>query len=143
VAAGARVVVTGRSRATLDDAARRIGGIAIACDVTKLAEVEALFTAARHDTGSVDILVNNAGSSTTPAGQQRRRHRAHRRCGGGRSRGVAGVHRDQSLRRAALPARRRPSHDRTEERLDHQHVLAHGLARLSDAQRPIVRRNSH
>ncbi len=60
-AAGAHVVVAGRSRTTLDDVARRIGGIAVACDVTKLAEVEALFTAARHDTGRVDILVNNAG----------------------------------------------------------------------------------
>ena len=60
-AAGARVVVAGRSRAALDDVARRIGGIAVTCDVTNLTEVEALFTAARHDTGRVDILVNNAG----------------------------------------------------------------------------------
>lgn len=60
-AAGARVVIAGRSRATLDAVARRIGGIAATCDVTKLADVEALFATARAETGRIDILVNNAG----------------------------------------------------------------------------------
>ncbi|MEO3471792.1 glucose 1-dehydrogenase [Roseomonas sp. CAU 1739] len=66
-AAGAHVVVAGRSLATIEPVAARIGGIAIACDVTRLADVEAVFATAARKTGRVDVLVNNAGQ-TGPVG---------------------------------------------------------------------------
>lgn len=59
--AGAAVFVAGRSAKTIEDVARRIGGTAVACDVTKLEQVEALFEQARKARGAVDVLVNNAG----------------------------------------------------------------------------------
>lgn len=62
-AAGARVVVAGRSRAVLDEVAATTGGLAVACDVTRLDQVEALFAAALRWTGRVDALVNSAGIS--------------------------------------------------------------------------------
>lgn len=67
-AAGAFVVVTGRSAAPIEDAAGRIGGLALTCDVTRLDQVEEVFArAARAGFGRVDILVNNAGQ-TGPVG---------------------------------------------------------------------------
>jgi NAD(P)-dependent dehydrogenase (short-subunit alcohol dehydrogenase family) len=60
-AAGARVVVAGRTPRTIEAVAAAIGGIAVPCDVTKLADVERLFEEARRIAGRVDILVNNAG----------------------------------------------------------------------------------
>jgi len=72
--AGAIVYVTGRSVAggettdnvpgTIDDAAREVTarggtGIAIRCDHTVDAEVEALFARIRADHGRLDLLVNN------------------------------------------------------------------------------------
>lgn len=65
--AGAFVVVAGRSLATIEPVAAAIGGRAVACDVTKLHEVEALFAAAADRSGRVDVLVNNAGQ-TGPVG---------------------------------------------------------------------------
>ena len=62
-AAGAQVVVAGRSMVTISATAAAIGGNAVACDVTKLHEVEALFAEAGRLHGRVDILVNNAGVS--------------------------------------------------------------------------------
>ncbi len=61
--AGAHVVVVGRSLETVDPVAAEIGGTAIRCDVTKLAEVEAAFEQVRSQRGGIDILVNNAGQS--------------------------------------------------------------------------------
>ena len=65
-AAGATVVPTARRMDRLRDLADQIdaaGGRAlpVACDVTVLAEVEAVATAATDAFGRVDILVNNAG----------------------------------------------------------------------------------
>lgn len=62
-AAGAKVAVAGRTRAPLDAVAASIGGLAVACDVTRLDEVQALFDAVMRWTGRVDILVNSAGIS--------------------------------------------------------------------------------
>ena len=62
-AAGAKVAVAGRTRAPLDAVAASIGGLAVACDVTRLVEVQALFDAVMRWTGRVDILVNSAGIS--------------------------------------------------------------------------------
>lgn len=62
-AAGARVAVAGRTRAALDAVAATTGGLAVACDVTRLGDAEALFGQVMRWTGRVDVLVNSAGIS--------------------------------------------------------------------------------
>lgn len=66
-AAGAHVVVTGRTLNTIASVANSIGGTAVVCDVTKLDDVEAMFARAVRITGKIDVLVNNAGE-TGPIG---------------------------------------------------------------------------
>jgi NAD(P)-dependent dehydrogenase (short-subunit alcohol dehydrogenase family) len=61
--AGARVVVAGRQRETLEPVAGETGGIARVCDVTDESQVENLFCTAKEDLGRVDVLFNNAGIS--------------------------------------------------------------------------------
>lgn len=61
--AGARVVVVGRTMATLAPVAQRSGGEARLCDVTDADQVAAVFDAVRHTHGRLDILVANAGAS--------------------------------------------------------------------------------
>ncbi|SRR5690242_524393 len=63
---GARVVICGRSRSTLDIAARNIaenGGECegVHCDVANLSSVESLAAHVRRKYSRTDILVNNAG----------------------------------------------------------------------------------
>jgi NAD(P)-dependent dehydrogenase (short-subunit alcohol dehydrogenase family) len=58
-AAGARVVVCGRTPRPLDAIAREISGEAIACDLTDRAATDAML----GTLGSIDILVNNAGAA--------------------------------------------------------------------------------
>lgn len=58
-AAGADVVIAGRTEATLREAAAGTRARIFVCDVTKMEEVEALFAFA----GPTDVLVNNAGAS--------------------------------------------------------------------------------
>jgi 3-oxoacyl-[acyl-carrier protein] reductase len=65
-AEGARVVVTGRTKARLDETlatmtSRRTDCIAIPADVADSESVRALFAAIDRDVGALDILVNNAG----------------------------------------------------------------------------------
>lgn len=65
-ACGARVVLSARSQAALDDLAAEIaaaGGeaLAVPTDIARTAEVENLFERAVERFGQVDILVNNAG----------------------------------------------------------------------------------
>jgi len=65
-AEGAKVVLAARRKAVLDEVVAGIekgGGaaLAVAADVTKEADVAALFKAAKDKFGRVDILVNNAG----------------------------------------------------------------------------------
>jgi NAD(P)-dependent dehydrogenase (short-subunit alcohol dehydrogenase family) len=65
---GARVVVTSRKQAELDEAvahlhARGIDASAIAADLTQDQHVEAFVAAAIARLGHIDILVNNAGAS--------------------------------------------------------------------------------
>ena len=57
-AAGAKVIVCGRTKADLDAVAAEIRGVAIACDVADRAATDAML---RELPGRVDILVNNAG----------------------------------------------------------------------------------
>ena len=63
---GAAVVVTGRTTASLDEVVSEIEGIdgralAVACDVTEEAQVDALVEQALAAFGTVDVLVNNSG----------------------------------------------------------------------------------
>jgi NAD(P)-dependent dehydrogenase (short-subunit alcohol dehydrogenase family) len=60
---GARVLVTGRTQATLDDAAEQLGGraVAVRSDTSSLPEIDALAERVRAEFGTVDALVVNAG----------------------------------------------------------------------------------
>lgn len=61
---GAHVIITGRDPAKLANAVLSIGKnvSSIALDVTKVAEIDALYETVRRDHGHLDILVANAGS---------------------------------------------------------------------------------
>ncbi|MGC9497109.1 SDR family oxidoreductase [Streptomyces sp. WG7] len=68
---GARVVITGRSRATLDAARERLGGnaVAVRSDVASLTDLDALADRVKGELGTVDALFVNAGIATlTPFG---------------------------------------------------------------------------
>lgn len=60
---GARVIVTGRTRTTLDDARRQLGdkAIAIQSDTSSLAEIDTLVERVNDEFGTVDALFVNAG----------------------------------------------------------------------------------
>jgi len=60
---GATVVVIGRSPQSVGDAQKEIGasGVAIAADVTKSAELDAVFQTVREKYGRIDVLYVNAG----------------------------------------------------------------------------------
>jgi NAD(P)-dependent dehydrogenase (short-subunit alcohol dehydrogenase family) len=60
-AEGARVVVAGRHDAELASLAREIDGLAVLCDITSKAQVDALAEQAIAAYGRVDIAVNCAG----------------------------------------------------------------------------------
>ena len=60
--AGAHVVLTGRTQATLDEAATKIGGSAIAFDITDRAAQKDALAAIEREHGRLDILVNNVGA---------------------------------------------------------------------------------
>jgi NAD(P)-dependent dehydrogenase (short-subunit alcohol dehydrogenase family) len=60
---GARVVIAGRDRETLEAVARQLGHdvLAVQADVTKLGEIDQLMARAHETFGSLDILFVNAG----------------------------------------------------------------------------------
>lgn len=64
---GANIVVTARRRDRLDALVKEIQdtadvkAIAVQCDVTDRAQVDAVADAAKNEFGSIDILINNAG----------------------------------------------------------------------------------
>lgn len=60
-AAGATVVVSGRTPETIQAVAAQANGQAVAADVAVEAEVERLFSSTHTRFGRIDILVNNAG----------------------------------------------------------------------------------
>src|SRR3712207_4982073 len=62
-AAGAHVVVAGRTPDSIEPVARATGGTAVVCDVTDLVQVEGMFRRALAIGGRIDVLVNNAGQS--------------------------------------------------------------------------------
>ena len=65
VAEGARVFVSGRRQAALDEAVRLIGGpvTAIACDNTDRGDLERLFRTVESEAGRLDVLVTSSGLS--------------------------------------------------------------------------------
>ncbi|MFT6310669.1 MAG: NAD(P)-dependent dehydrogenase (short-subunit alcohol dehydrogenase family) [Porticoccus sp.] len=58
---GANVVVSARRKEPLQALATEISGLAVACDVTDEAQIDALFAAATAQYGRVDIAVNSSG----------------------------------------------------------------------------------
>lgn len=68
---GARVAVTARSQAQLDETVKQIkaaGGhaIAVAADVTQPDSVAQMVSEVENQLGAIDLLVNNAGHGSTP-----------------------------------------------------------------------------
>jgi NAD(P)-dependent dehydrogenase (short-subunit alcohol dehydrogenase family) len=62
-AAGARVMVCGRTKADLDAIAKEIGGVAVSVDLADRKATDAMLASAGH----VDVLVNNAGVAESAA----------------------------------------------------------------------------
>src|SRR5437588_648427 len=65
VSEGARVVMSSRDLARLEEARARIGSLertaAFACDVHDRGQIETLVAAAKHRFGRIDVWINNAG----------------------------------------------------------------------------------
>jgi NAD(P)-dependent dehydrogenase (short-subunit alcohol dehydrogenase family) len=59
--AGMKVAVSARSRDEIESVAAEIGGIAIPCDVSDRAQVEAMVAETEERLGPIDLLVANAG----------------------------------------------------------------------------------
>src|SRR5579871_6830223 len=71
VAEGAKVIITGRNRATLDAAARELGpnALALVADATDVAATEAAIKKGVEKFGKLDIVFANAGiPGGTPVG---------------------------------------------------------------------------
>src|SRR5437868_1820265 len=62
VRAGAKVIIAGRTKDTIDGAAREIQCEAIAADVSRDSDVSTLFDKIKTKYGRLDILINNAGT---------------------------------------------------------------------------------
>jgi NAD(P)-dependent dehydrogenase (short-subunit alcohol dehydrogenase family) len=60
---GAKVAITGRTQQTLDQATNQLGPsvLAVRSDVSKLAELDVLFTTVTKKFGRIDVLFANAG----------------------------------------------------------------------------------
>ncbi|MCK0092076.1 SDR family oxidoreductase [Rhodococcus sp. F64268] len=62
---GARVAVVARRKDRLEELAERIGGVAVACDLSDLDQVDTVVPAVAELLGPPEILVNGAGSMFT------------------------------------------------------------------------------
>jgi gluconate 5-dehydrogenase len=58
---GATVIITGREKATLEKAAKEIGGHAVVCDVADSKAIDRLVETVYEEWGRVDTLINVAG----------------------------------------------------------------------------------
>lgn len=58
---GAKVLITGRHKDKLEQAAEKIGGIAMVADVAKEDDIIKTFKAVEEQLGGLDVLINNAG----------------------------------------------------------------------------------
>ena len=63
---GASLVLVGRDRKLLAQAAKQVGGdaVTVAADVTRPADVSCLFATIRRRYGRLEVLINNAGAFT-------------------------------------------------------------------------------
>lgn len=63
---GASVVILGRNRKTLDEAAEKLGkdSLVIQGDITKMADIENLYDQTESKFGKIDVLVVNAGGGS-------------------------------------------------------------------------------
>lgn len=63
---GAKIVISGRDEKTLAEAAASIGGdtLAVRADVSRLADLDKLFTRTKERFGSIDVVFVNAGVGT-------------------------------------------------------------------------------
>jgi NAD(P)-dependent dehydrogenase (short-subunit alcohol dehydrogenase family) len=59
--AGMKVAVSARSKDEIEETAAEVGGIAIQCDVSQRAQVEAMVAETEEKLGPIDLLVANAG----------------------------------------------------------------------------------
>jgi len=59
--AGARVAVSARTRAQVEETAAEIGGLAIEADVSRPEDVDRMIASTERELGPIDLLVNNAG----------------------------------------------------------------------------------
>ena len=59
--AGARVAVSARTRAQVEEVAREVGGLAVEADVSSMTAVDRMVAEVERGLGPVDGLVNNAG----------------------------------------------------------------------------------
>ena len=77
---GARVLVTGRSRAGLDSAEKALGtgALVVSSDARSLTEIDALASRAKAEFGSFDLLFVNAGLGFSPRSRARPRLRTTR-----------------------------------------------------------------
>jgi 3-oxoacyl-[acyl-carrier protein] reductase len=64
---GARVVISDKHERRLGESAAELGVLGVPCDVTREADVQALFEAAAGELGAIDVVVNNAGLGGTAA----------------------------------------------------------------------------
>jgi NAD(P)-dependent dehydrogenase (short-subunit alcohol dehydrogenase family) len=60
---GAKVAISGRSKKTLDEATKKIGNgvLAVQSDVSKLSEIDKLYSEVAQKFGKIDVLFVNAG----------------------------------------------------------------------------------
>jgi NAD(P)-dependent dehydrogenase (short-subunit alcohol dehydrogenase family) len=58
------IVVADRDLAAAEAVAREVGGVAVACDVGREAELRALIARARAEVGPIDLFCSNAGMAT-------------------------------------------------------------------------------
>jgi 3-oxoacyl-[acyl-carrier protein] reductase len=66
--AGWRVAVSARTRSQVEQVAGEIGGLAVECDVSDPAQVEAMVARVESELGPIGLLVNNAGISGDAGG---------------------------------------------------------------------------
>jgi len=77
IAAGASVVITGRRQPELDTAVAQLGtsASAIRTDVSRLADLDALYASIKESHGRIDVLVANAGGGEmAPLGEITEEH---------------------------------------------------------------------
>jgi len=61
IAEGAKVVITGRRKDAIEQAARETGAVAVQADQSDLQEIDQLVAQVKRDYGKADVLVINAG----------------------------------------------------------------------------------